>query len=85
MYYNSIPSCTKYISNVDNKENSVDVRFLCCFTRCGAVVSDVAVHVDCSAVDAQVPHAADKVAVPHGEVFGQVGNTTKQQWSSQVQ
>lgn len=54
-------------------------------TCCGAVVGDVAVHVDGPTVDTQVPHAADKVAVPHGEVFRQVGNPAEQQRPSQVQ
>lgn len=58
---------------------------MCCLTCCSAVVGDVAIHVDGSTVDAQVPHAADKVAVPHREVFRQVGNPAEQQRPSQVQ
>lgn len=54
-------------------------------TCSGSVVSDEAGHVGGFAVDAQVPHAAHKVSVPHREVLGQVGNTTQQQRSCQVQ
>lgn len=38
-------------------------------TCCGAVVSDVAGHVDGFAVDGEVSHAAHKVSVPDREVL----------------
>lgn len=47
-----------------------------CLTFCGAVVSDVAGHVNGFAVDAEVSHAAHKVSVPDWEVLRQVGNAT---------
>ena len=40
----------------------------------GAVVGDVAGHVDGFVVDPEVSHAAHEVSVPDGEVLGQVGN-----------
>lgn len=39
-------------------------------TCCGAVVCDVAGHVDGFAVDAEVSHAAHEVSVPDWEVLG---------------
>lgn len=39
-------------------------------TCCGAVVGDVAGHVDGFAVDAEVSHAAHEVPVPDREVLG---------------
>lgn len=56
-----------------------------CLTCCGAVVGDVAGHVDGPAVNAQVSHAAHKVPVLHREVLWQVGNSPKQQWTCQIQ
>lgn len=46
-----------------------------CLTCCGAVVSNVAGHVDGFAVDAKVSHAPHKVSVPDREVLRQVGNS----------
>lgn len=57
------------------------VYSVACLTFCGAVVSDVTGHVDGFAVDAEVPHAANKVSVSDREVLRQVGNATQQQWS----
>lgn len=51
----------------------------------GAVVGDVAGHVDGLVIDAEVSHAAHKVPVPDWEVLGQVGNAAEQQRSCQVQ
>lgn len=38
-------------------------------TRCCPIVSDVAVHVDGLAVNAKLPHAADKVSAPDWKVL----------------
>lgn len=45
-------------------------------TFCGAVVSDVAGHVDGFAVDSEVSHAAHEVSVPDREGLRQVGDAT---------
>lgn len=59
--------------------------FLSRLTCGGAVVSNVAVHVDGSAVDSEVPHATHKVSVLHRKVFGEIGNPAEQQRPCQVQ
>lgn len=45
-----------------------------CLTWCGSIVSDVAVHVDGLAVDAELSHAAHKVSVSDWKVLREVGN-----------
>ncbi len=46
------------------------VYHVACLTCCGAIVSDIARHVDGFAVDAEVSHAAHEVSVPDREVLG---------------
>lgn len=51
----------------------------------GAVVGNEAGHVHVLPVHGQVPHAAHKLPVVHGEVFGQVGDASQEQRAGQIQ
>lgn len=50
-----------------------------------AIVCNKGRHVHSAAINVQVPHAADKVLVGHGEVLGEVGDTPQKQGARQVQ
>lgn len=50
-----------------------------------AIVSDVAVHVNISAVNVQVLHAAHKLVALHREILRQVRDSTQQQRPCEVQ
>lgn len=44
----------------------------------GAIVCNKGRHVHPAAINVQVPHAADEVLVGHGEVLGEVGDTSQE-------